>query len=61
MSDTKTVRIDKDEWHPVYSIVGNHGKEAELTDAEITTVEAAFDAFDAAQLILRTALDKRSR
>lgn len=61
MSDTKVVRIEKDAWYPVYFFAVNYGQEAELTDAEIATVEAAFDAFDAAQLILKTALDKRTR
>ncbi len=54
------VKIDSDEWYPVYSLEPEYGYEVELTDAEIAQVQAAFTAFDKAQDVLRMAWEKRN-
>lgn len=53
-----TVLIDKDEWCPVFTIDLSYGVEAQLTDAEISKVQAALAAFEEAQEILRAAWAK---
>lgn len=52
------VKIDHDEWYPVYFIC-DYGDKAELTDEEKARVTAAFDEFDAVQDILRAAICRR--
>lgn len=46
------VRIDSDEWYPVYSIVGmerSYGHVVEVSDEQIARWTAATEAFEAAQ------------
>jgi len=55
MSEMKKVRVDSDEWYPVYSLCrgDDWGDEALLTDGEIAFVERAFADFKKAQDVLK--------
>lgn len=60
------VRIDEDEWWPVYSIVDAYHKanglrEAELSESQIEFIEDAFDKFDEAQTILMMAYKRKGK
>ena len=43
------VRIDSDEWYPVYSVRSDGGLEVEATDEQIARWAAAHEAFEMAQ------------
>lgn len=50
------VKVDNDEWYPVYGIGEAYGEDAELTEDELERVRAVFAAFDDVQNLLRTAI-----
>ena len=55
------ITVDYDEWYPVYYVSksGRHGLEVELSEEDVAFIAKAYDDFEKAHEMLRTAYHEK--